>query len=111
MRPRTLQPVAHLREPVAQTTHLAQLHTQEAVSARGVPAASVLGVEGVNRQAIQFRSQVLQNVCDTIDDLFAKQGEHLEAGFGIILAGGEFSGDSVEGRQRHEADGNQSIGR
>jgi len=25
---------------------------------------------------------VLQNIGDTIDDLFAKQGEHLEAGFG-----------------------------
>ena len=47
--PQTLQPVAHLREPVAQTTHLAQLHPQDVVGAGGVPAAGVVGVEGVDR--------------------------------------------------------------
>jgi hypothetical protein len=109
--PQTLQPIAHLREPVAQTTHLAQLRPQDAVGAGGVAAAGVLGVEGVDRQAVQFRGQVLQNIGDTINDLFAKQGEHLEAGFGSLLAGGEFGGDGVEGRQRHEADSDQSIGR
>ena len=47
--PQTLQPVAHLREPVAQTTYLAQLHPQDVVGAGGVPAAGVVGVEGVDR--------------------------------------------------------------
>ena len=52
--PETLQPVAHLGEPVAQTTHLAQLHPQDVVGAGGVPAAGIIGVEGVDRQAVQF---------------------------------------------------------
>jgi hypothetical protein len=42
-----------------------------------------------------------------IDDLFAKQSEHLEAGFRRV----EFIDDGVEGGQRHEADGDQPIGR
>src|SRR5271157_5680864 len=54
--PQTLQPVAHLREPVAQTTHLAQLRPQDAVGAGGVPAAGVFRVEGVDRQAVQPRN-------------------------------------------------------
>jgi hypothetical protein len=109
--PQTLQSVTHLREPVAQTTHLAQLHPQEVVGAGGVPAAGVVGAEGVDRQAIQFPGQVLQNIGVTIDDLFAQHSENLEAGFRSVVAGGEFSGDGVEGRQRHEPDGDQPISR
>jgi hypothetical protein len=46
--PQTLHPVTHLGEPIAQTTDLAQLHPQDVVGARGVPAAGVVSAEGVN---------------------------------------------------------------